>query len=257
MNTHIGLTIAAVGLTLAAGSAPPVPLQPLAGYNCTALAPAGWSIVGGRGQGDALDIARSDGRAYAAYLVLGVPSVMARTYDNSYATPENAIMTTLTQFGQNPLQFSAPRRVDGFNVMTWESTRGKGFTLYNVFPMPSDAGGFVVAMRSAGAEPSEWQRSGVRAGMVATSIRCRVQLRAPSPSGEDGSPDSPRLSQCDASGYNKELGMEYVHSESGENFWVSPSTDYIQNGPDGPGYYIPRSGGNDYEKLKPGRSDNC
>src|SRR5919206_102724 len=113
MKMQTARIIVAAGLMLAAGlaqasqgqrsprgaaqpvatrSAPPVPLQQLAGYNCTALAPAGWSIVGGRAQGDALDIARRDGRAYASYLILGVPSVMARTYDNSYANPENAIM---------------------------------------------------------------------------------------------------------------------------------------------------------------------
>ncbi|MBN1822307.1 MAG: hypothetical protein JW833_16420, partial [Prolixibacteraceae bacterium] len=57
------------------------------------------------------------------------------------------------------------------------------------------------------------------------------------------------------SGYNMQLGMEYVHDpDTGENYWVSPGTDYNETGRDGPGYY--KQVGNDIKKLLPGRSDD-
>jgi hypothetical protein len=50
--------------------------------------------------------------------------------------------------------------------------------------------------------------------------------------------------------YNAQLGMEYAHDpRTGENYWVSPSTD-VRNGPQGSGYY--KSVGNSLIKLDPG-----
>jgi hypothetical protein len=83
---------------------------------------------------------------------------------------------------------------------------------------------------------------------VALTIRCTVQLQV-SP-GYAGS-GSPRASR-EESTYNQQLGTEYAHDPvTGENFLMSHAGDYMQNGPQGPGYY--RQVGNDYRKLEPGR----
>jgi hypothetical protein len=48
--------------------------------------------------------------------------------------------------------------------------------------------------------------------------------------------------------------MEHYHDpRTGENYWVSPATDYRENGPQGPGYYV--GVGGEQRKLQSGRSD--
>ncbi len=93
------------------------------------------------------------------------------------------------------------------------------------------------------------------ASAVARSLRCNVpSVAAP--------PDPPSLNHKSAAGhdgeegesdslYNVWLDKEYFHNpKSGENYWVSPSSDYQQNGPQGPGYYA--TYGNDVIKLQSG-----
>ncbi len=228
----------------------PVPLQQLSGYHCNALSPAGWSVVGGRAEGDSLDVSRADGKAVASYVIIGVTSLMRP--NPAYATPENTVATVLTQVGQSPVSFGGRRQAYGYTVVSWRNGKGKGTTLYRVFPLPSDPAGFIIAMRSGAIAPSESRRSYKQAMAVATSIRCAVQLVAhTSPSSSSSSQKHVRDESDEASSYNKELGMEYAHSAStGQNYWVSPSTDFTQNGSNGPGYYGPAG-----EKLLPGRSD--
>ena len=53
--------------------------------------------------------------------------------------------------------------------------------------------------------------------------------------------------------YSPWLGMEHYHdATTGENYWVSPSRDWNETGPQGPGYYTRI--GNDTKKLEPGLS---
>ncbi|MDQ6826974.1 MAG: hypothetical protein M3Z14_07250 [Candidatus Eremiobacteraeota bacterium] len=239
--------VSSAGLARKTGKAHPVALQLLSGYQCTALGPAGWAIVSGREQGDALDVTRSDGKASASYMIMGVTSQM-RQFNNAYSTPGNALVTNLSGVVRSGVSLGAQRQSYGYSIVSWRSSNARGLTLYRLFPLPGDPGGFILAMRSGLTAPSEWKRSFRQAVGVATSVRCTVHLVARSGSGSTRS--RARDESDEASSYNKELGMEYAHSEStGQNYWVSPSTDYTQNGPAGPGYY---SNG---QKLLPGRSD--
>jgi hypothetical protein len=256
--TLLALLVFSFVSTLGAGAAVarqrvkghPVPLQQLSGYHCTALSPAGWSVVGGRAEGDSLDVARNDRKAFASYVIIGVTSLMRP--GPAYATPESTVATVLTQVGQSPVSFGQRRQSYGYTVVSWRNGRGRGTTLYRTFPLPSDPGGFIIAMRSGAIGPAESKRSYREAMAVATSIRCAVQLVAHTSSSSSSSAQRHARDESDeASLYNKELGMEYAHSEkTGQNYWVSPSTDFTQNGPEGPGYYD-RNG----NKLIPGRSD--
>jgi hypothetical protein len=95
-----------------------------------------------------------------------------------------------------------------------------------------------------------WERQGADAIAVALSIRSVVQLRSGGSSNTGSSEES-----TVESGYNMQLGREYVHDpDTGENYWVSPSQDYDENGKDGPGYY--KRVGVDQKKLSEGRSDD-
>jgi hypothetical protein len=53
--------------------------------------------------------------------------------------------------------------------------------------------------------------------------------------------------------YSPWLGMEHYHdATTGENYWVSPSRDWNETGPQGPGYYT--KVGNGIRKLESGLS---
>ncbi len=63
-----------------------------------------------------------------------------------------------------------------------------------------------------------------------------------------------RAVKTGGSGYSQWLEMEnYHHPSTGQNYWVSPSRDWNENGPQGPGYYT--SIGNDTKLLESGYSN--
>ena len=84
------------------------------------------------------------------------------------------------------------------------------------------------------------------------AAKCPLSLPRPIPPGSIPSPH-PVRGKADESDtlYNTWLEREYYHnSETGENYWVSPSGNYSQTGPDDPGYYA--TYGNSLIKLTPG-----
>ncbi|MGH8651749.1 MAG: hypothetical protein ACREYE_05990 [Gammaproteobacteria bacterium] len=113
----------------------------------------------------------------------------------------------------------------------------------------------VLVMRTAGTASAGWEEYGATAAAVARSIRCNVPLR---PSGADWTSESPsaraRGEDEGDPGYSRWLEMENYHDAStGQNYWVSPSRDWNENGPQGPGYYT--SIGNDTRLLESGYSN--
>ena len=114
----------------------------------------------------------------------------------------------------------------------------------------------MIVMRTAGTgtAPGAWESRASEAMAVARSLRCQVpmvpagpdppELNSKSSSVSNNSDDSDTL-------YNTWLEMEYYHNpDTGENYWVNPSKDYSQVGPDGPGYDAPY--GNSLIRLTPG-----
>jgi hypothetical protein len=234
----------------------PIPLAQVRGNRCSALGPQGWRVFNERNEGDGVDFVSPDATLGAGYLIVGLPSMMLPTYGGS---PESAVKFILQNFGQLPSQFS-PNQPDhtGFNIIRWQNQQGVGLALWYTFPLQGDPRGFVLVMRT-GMVTTQGDPQRLREAVaVATSIRCTVALRPPPPADYTSPPTQhrkkPRSDDEAASEYNAQLGMEYVHDKTtGENYWVSPSTDYRQNGPEGPGYY--KQVGNDLRKLLPGRSD--
>lgn len=237
-------------------TAGPIPLGQVRGNRCTALGPQGWRVFNERNEGDGVDFLSPDATLGAGYLIVGIPSTMLSTYGGS---PESAVKFILQSFGQVPSQFSPNQRDrTGFNVIRWQNQQATGLTLWYTFPLQGDQRGFVLVMRTGMVAPQGDQQRLREAVAVSTSIRCTVALRPPPPADYTGRPTGsrkkPRSDDEAASEYNAQLGMEYVHDrKTGENYWVRPSTDYRQSGPEGPGYY--KQVGNDIRKLSPGRSD--
>lgn len=231
------------------GGAQPVRLHVNQYRNCFAMAPADWAIYGERREGDALDIGSPN--MAASWSVLGVPGFMVRMDPYRYGTPEMQIYNSLSlQFRGQPVTYGTPMRDDfGYTWLPYESGDAKGVVIYQVWAIPYDPPGYVVVRRLAQTRKSLWKGHGAEALAGALSIRCVRQLQ-PSPDAATGSSSEDKLEST----YNPQLGMEYAHdSVTGENYWVSPSADWQENGPEGPGYY--RRTANELRKLAPGRSE--
>lgn len=253
--------VRAIGILLGTGIAAAhayTPAQPVRSQHCSAMAPQGWAFTGESPPGSAFgaDVARNDGAAVASYFLVGVPAQMRSSpwYGKWYATPHQAVLATLSRMGTAPIQCSAPSApAPGLQLMQCRTPQYVGLALYQVFPMADS--GFVLVIRTAGTAPALWGRDGEIASAVSRSIRCDVPLRpstADYTSGLSGSGRS-RRDKAD-SGYSRWLGMEDYHDPStGSNYWVSPSTDWSKDCPQGPGYCV--NVGGSLRQLEPGRSN--
>lgn len=234
-----------------AGGMVPVQLHVDLYRTCMAMAPANWVIYGSRREGDALDMAAADGSMFASYGVAGVPGSMIRYYPRS-ATPESRLHAELSEGGKGQVVYGQPLRdaTFGYTWLPFELPHAnyRGGVLYRAWPLPNDPGGYILLQRRAQTFAHLWEQQGAQAIFVALSIRCTRQLQ---PSPDAGGRRPPGDGEVEST-YNQQLGMEYAHDGlTGENYWVSPSTDWNDTGPDGPGYY--KRSGNEWRKLVPGR----
>lgn len=227
--------------------------------HCSALAPADWSLSSNP-QASTAELRSGDGGLYAGWGILAVDRGMEPYYGPLYGTPENSMAFLAQTILRDALgdssgfRYTTPeRRIDGaFGVREFRSARHKGLVYYRIYPQYG--GNYIESMYFAIARAERWAQQRALVANVAASIRCTTRLRPPSGGyaavGGRGGDGADGLSK---SGYNKELGTEYMHSPTtGENYLVDSARDYI-NGPQGEGVYI--RNGNDYIKLEPGRSD--
>lgn len=248
--------ILAIVFALAAchAAAAPVQVELQRGKHCTALAPPGWSFTGENPAGSAFgaDIVRAGGAALASYSVVGVPAEMRASpyYSRWYATPQQAVMATLTRMGTTPVQCSAPSApAPGLQLMECRTPQHVGLAAYQVFPMAGN--GFVVVIRTAGTVPSLWARDGERASAVARSIRCNVPLRPATFDYTSGLSDSgkPRKKEGDYK-YERWTGVTHVNDPTtGKNYEVTPGDYDASRG----GYFAIVNG--ERRRLEPGRSN--
>jgi hypothetical protein len=231
----------------------PVSVQPFRGQYCASVGPPGWAVIAENPQRSSFgaDLASGDGQAYAGYSIFPAGSIAPPGFE----TPSRAVAASLTSFGTIPVRFGSQRQL-GPNVFLLEylSATNHGVAFYQVIPAGGD--GYMIVMRTAGTGTGAgmWEKKVAEAMAVARSLRCQVPNVPPGP-------DPPQLNTKSDSGsnnggeadtlYNTWLEMEYYHNpQNGENYWVSPSENYSQYGPDGPGYYA--TYGNSLIKLDPG-----
>ena len=259
MDKCLAVVVAAWLAAAAAQAA--LPVQPQRGEHCAALAPKGWSFTGESPAGSSFgaDLMRADGRAGASYFLVGVAPGMRSdpNYARWYATPHQAALATLSRLGSVAVQCEPPSvPLPGLQLMQCRTPQFVGVAVYQVFPMADN--GYVLAMRSAYTAPGQWARDGEVASAAARSMRCNVPFKPRSfdyTSQPPSAGKSPKGKGNADSQYSRWLGMEHYHdSGTGQNYWVSPSTDWNDNGPRGPGYYYLNVGG-EQRKLEPGRSD--
>jgi hypothetical protein len=201
------------------------------------------------------DMLSGNGLAHAGFSVSGSGAMAAR---RGVETPDRAVANSLSAGGRLPTRFGVRKQL-GPNVflIEYENSVSHGVMWYEVFP--AGRGGFVIVARQANSAPAAWSRAGAEASAVARSMHCNVPSvpPGPDPPGLNPKPKSKAAGDIgkgeDDTLYNQWLDKEYYHnSETGENFWVSPSHDWVKDGPEGPGYYAQH--GNALVKLAPGYS---
>lgn len=240
---------------LAALSAGFASAQTLQGQYCRVAAPPGWAISGETPTRSSFgaDLRRVDGAAIASYFLVGVSAEMRSSpwYGRFYATPEHAVMATLSKMGTEAVQCGASSAVAAnMRVMQCRTAMLTGDVAYQVQPMPG--GGYLLAIRTAGAPHSQWPRYRAEAGAVATALRCSVPF-LPSPPDPPGGGAGGKGAKGDVkSGYNPRTGIEeYCDEKTGQNHDINPSRQWDPISPEGPGPYV--TYGNDRRKLTPGR----
>jgi hypothetical protein len=224
-----------------------VPVRLLQSGTCFAIAPPDWSIVAVAQNNNGVDV--TNGKMHAGWSMTGVDTAMAGYYPY-LGSPElflNWLMTSnATSMGESGYRFTSTKEFAGFTVRDFETDRHRGVVIVRVYPGPSPTS-FVFSYRGATVSKQGSEADLPIAVAAALSIRCTVTLSMPDKSG--------RLTDeaSEASTYNQQLGTEYAHSPTtGENFLMNHAADWLENGPQGPGFY--RKSGNDYEKLVSGLS---
>ncbi len=143
-----------------------------------------------------------------------------------------------------------------FTIRHIASARTQGIVFYHIYPGASPQY-YTESVYFAIADASLPRARHAVAPGVAVSIRCATQLiPSQQPDVSKTGKKGPRPGcggEPNLRGYNQQLGTQYAHTATGDNFLYDIS-DYRNTGPDGPGYY--RMLGNSLTKLEPGRSDD-
>jgi hypothetical protein len=261
------LAVLAAASVVPAGAAPPpsggVPVVVKQTPHCSAYAPSDWSISSNP-QASGLDLQSSDGTMYAGWGVTAINRAMQRFYGPMYGDPETSIhfllgMVVGKAFSDpGGVQFtSAPEPfLNYFTIRHIASAHTQGVVFYHIYPGASPQV-YTESVYFAIFDASLPRARRAIAPGVAVSIRCATQLIPSQPAdvsrtGRKG-PRAGCGGEPNLRGYNQQLGTQYAHSASGDNFLYDIS-DYKNTGPDGPGYY--KMLGNSLTKLEPGRSDD-
>jgi hypothetical protein len=227
----------------------PTEVVPFHGQYCASVGPQGWRVVAENPQRSAFgaDFSAADGKAQGGYQIF--PGGALNPLPGAQ-TPEGAVAITLSGFGAQQVRFGQRHQLER-NVyeVFYTAQQAEGVAYYQVIPEPQ---GFMIVLRIAYTYLGGWGQRGAEASAVMRSLRCNVPY-VPPPA-DPPSLNSKRAASQAGDGdsqYNTWLEKEYYHDpQTGENYWVSPSEDWDQNGPEGPGYYARR--GNQEVKLQPG-----
>jgi hypothetical protein len=267
ISATVMLSIAAICVAPAGAAPQPsggVPVVVKQTPHCSAYAPSDWSISSNP-PASALDLQSGDGTMYAGWGVTAINRAQERFYGPMYGDPETSIRTLAGMIvgklfsDSGGVQYtSAPEPfLNYFTMRRIASARTQGIVFYHIYPGATPQF-YTESVYFAIADASAPRARRVIAPGVAVSIRCMTQLIPSQPAdvsraGKKGKPRPGCGGEPNLRGYNQQLGTQYAHSASGDNF-LYDIADYRNTGPDGPGYY--KMLGNSLTKLTPGRSDD-
>lgn len=234
---------------------------------CRGLIPEGWA-ANASPRSDAVDFMSPDRTMYAGYGILAVNPALqiygGDSVDMYSNNPETSIrklagLVIRGTFGdRTSLSFTGEynERIGEYRLRSLESGSSKGVVFYRIFPGDGFNYSYIEAVRFAFTKKHLWNTKGLLVARIASSLSCTtrfVQNDTPVIGAKTSKKTSKHGEDSDY-GYNPQLGTEYVHdSKTGENYLVSPNTNWSTDGPQGAGYYKPA--GNEFIKLDPGRAD--
>jgi hypothetical protein len=249
-------------------------LARLSSGSCTAEAPADWSLTA-PDKSDRADVLSPDGTRYAGYAIQAVNTAL-QGFAPAYAPPldDPALYsddpgTVAAAYGQiivisiggtgDLVVEEAFQVSDEYLLLSVAGSTHRGGIFFRASGYPGDGYNYSYAlpMYFAFTTHEAWDGQGLLTARVATSIRCTTQFQPPDDyfTVEAADPDPGGDPNGTDDGYNPQLGTEYASDpETGDNYLVDPSVNWSETGPDGPGYYVQRGGG-DYQKLQAGRID--
>ncbi len=229
----------------------PVAVAPFHGQYCSSFGPRGWAVTAENPQQFSFgaDFLSADGKAGAGYSIFPAGNLNPTP---GFQSPDAAVAATLSLMGYQKVTFGQKMQLaTNVYAVPFRLPASEGVAFYQVMPVP---GGAMVALRTATTLTGNWAARGAEASAVARSLHCNVPYVPPAP--DPPSLNAKRSGSQSGEGdsqYNRWLEKEYYHNpQTGENYWVSPTSDWEQNGPEGPGYYS--RNGNDVTKLQPGYS---
>jgi hypothetical protein len=223
----------------------PLAVVPFHGQYCASMGPRGWAVTAENPQSFAFgaEFLSSDTKAGAGFSVFPAGAINPTP---GFSNADAAVAATLSNMGMRKIAFGQKHPLaQNIYAVSFRLPESEGVAYYQVIPVP---GGAMVTLRTATTLTGLWASRGAEASGVARSLRCNV----PSiPSGPVSLNAKRSSGGEEDSEYNVWLEKEYYHDAvTGQNYWVSPSSDWEQNGPQGPGYYT--RNGNDVTKLQPG-----
>lgn len=253
-------------------------LETASAGTCTLLKPSDWTAPVPAEGSRAVDLTSRDGSMYAGYGIQAVNSQLAayaRVYQaplndpDLYSTDPATVAKAYAKIvvgglgGDPNLVYTSKvnQAIGEYQLRSLASRTHQGVLFHHRTGFPGDGFNYSYAlpMYFALTRSDRWPTHGLMVARVAASIRCTATLVSRGGSGPDPGGSSPGGGDKNGPtepGYDPQLGTEYVHDPTtGENYLVDPSQHWSETGPNGPGYYIPKSGGNDYTQLQPGRVD--
>ena len=240
-----------------------VPLHPINQGQCRTLAPDGWNVIDTNPNGTVFTLATGDRSQIASYAGVAIDAQQVQGYYGpQYTSPEAFVQYAAGVLtGQQGAQLMPGPRFGAYQTGQIQAGAYRGYVLYYTFHLDADPGGFGMIMRFALAQGDP--KAIGAAGSVSAATRCTA-IVIPQPIGNTTdrgaahgagtSKDCAASGSCDdadlAGTYNAQLGTGWVHDSLGRNYNVDTTTDYDDNGPDGPGYYVMVGGHR--EKAQPG-----
>jgi hypothetical protein len=249
-------------------------LTTLSSASCTAEGPGEWTMTA-PDRSDRADVISPDGSLYAGYGIQAINTTL-QGYASAYQPPLNdpelysqdpaSVAAAYGRIIVSAIGGSADLVVEevfqpsaDYLLLSVASSTHRGAVFFRASGYPGDGYNYTYAlpMYFAFTTLDRWDAQGLLTARVAASIRCRTQFQPPDDyfiveaadagAGIDANGVDP--------GYNPQLGTEAANDPTtGENYLVDPSINWSDTGPDGPGYYVGKGGG-DYQKLEPGRVD--
>ena len=242
--------------------------------SCTADAPNDWTMTA-PDRSDRADLFSPDGSMYAGYGIQAINTTLAPVaagynaplndpdlYSADPATVAIAYSRVVSAaIGATPdvVGEELYQATPDYLVATLAGSTHRGAVFFHATGFPGDGLNYAYAlpMYFAFTTADRWETEGLLVARVAASIRCSTQFQPPDeyPIVEAGKAGTAADENGAEYGYNPQLGTEFANDpDTGQNYLVDPSHNWSETGPEGPGYYVEKGGG-DYQKLEPGRID--